>query len=261
MKIPKIIHYCWFGGKPLPESAIKCIESWKKFCPDYEIIEWNESNYDVTKNRYMKEAYECKRWGFVPDYARLDIIYNNGGIYLDTDVEIVKSFDELLTNSAFAGVEQDTNVVAIGLGFGAVKNCETIKKLRDYYDDLSFIKNGEPDLTPAPRINNKVLVELGYVYSDNITKCEDLTIYPSEYFCPQNFNTGKLTVTENTFSIHHYDSSWFSDKEVYSLKLSKKLGKVLPKKFASQLAYFIAQCKYDGFFKALKRTFNKIFKK
>lgn len=261
MKIPKIIHYCWFGGNPLPESALKCVESWKKFCPDYQIIEWNESNYDVTKNRYMKEAYECKRWGFVPDYARLDIIYNNGGIYLDTDVELLKPLDDLLDNEAFAGIEQDSNVVAIGLGFGAVKNCKTIKQLRDYYDNLTFIKNGEPDLTPAPRINGYVLSELGYVFSKNITKCGDLTIYPSEYFCPQNFNTGKLTITDNTYSIHHYDSSWFSDKEFYSLKLSKKLGKVLPKKFASQLAHFVAQCKFDGFFKAVKRSFKKIFRK
>ena len=101
--IPKIIHYCWFGGAELPEKDRKCIESWKKFCPDYQIIEWNENNYDVTKNTYMYQAYQAKKWGFVPDYARLDIIYQHGGIYLDTDVELVKNLDSLLENDAFMG--------------------------------------------------------------------------------------------------------------------------------------------------------------
>ena len=102
--IPKKIHYCWFGGNPLPELAIRCIESWKKYCPDYEIIRWDESNYDVTKNKYMYQAYENKRWGFVPDYARLDIIYNYGGIYLDTDVELLNSLDDLLDQKCFLGI-------------------------------------------------------------------------------------------------------------------------------------------------------------
>ena len=116
--IPKKIHYCWIGGNPLPELAIKCIESWKKYCPDYEIIEWNEKNYDFRKNQFMREAYDEKKWGFVPDYARLDIIYEHGGIYLDTDVEIIKPLDSLLKEQGFAGMEQP-GIVALGLGFGA----------------------------------------------------------------------------------------------------------------------------------------------
>ena len=146
--IPKIIHYCWFGGNPLPPSAEKCIESWKKFCPDYEIRRWDESNYDITKNQYMQEAYQCKKWGFVPDYARLDIIYDHGGIYLDTDVEIIKTFDELLDCVAFGGVEQESPYVALGLGFGAEKGNDIIRQLRDKYDELHFMEDGQMNLTP-----------------------------------------------------------------------------------------------------------------
>ena len=126
--IPKKIHYCWIGGNPLPELAIKCIESWKKYCPDYEIIEWNEKNYDFRKNQFMREAYDEKKWGFVPDYARLDIIYEHGGIYLDTDVEIIKPLDSLLKEQGFAGMEQP-GIVALGLGFGAEPKLPLIKEL------------------------------------------------------------------------------------------------------------------------------------
>ena len=103
--IPKKIHYCWVGGNSKPPLVKKCIQSWKKYCPDYEIIEWNESNYDISKNIYMKQAYEAKKWAFVTDYMRLDIIYEHGGIYLDTDVELIKNIDDLLSNEAFAGIE------------------------------------------------------------------------------------------------------------------------------------------------------------
>ena len=162
--IPKKIHYCWFGGNPLPELAQKCIASWKKYCPDYEIIEWNETNYDITKNNYMNQAYENKRWGFVPDYARLDIIYTHGGIYLDTDVELIKPIDELLTLKAFAGVEQNSEYVALGLGFGAEKEHPTIKALRDYYDTLSFVENGELGLDESDFNKNASLYfrRIGY---------------------------------------------------------------------------------------------------
>ena len=126
--IPKIIHYCWFGNGPIPEKDKKCINSWKKYCSDYKIIQWNEKNYDITKNKYMNQAYQQKKWGFVPDYARLDIIYTYGGIYLDTDVEIIKSFDSLLSNRGFAGFERP-DYVNLGLGFGAEAENIIIKKM------------------------------------------------------------------------------------------------------------------------------------
>lgn len=255
--IPKVIHYCWFGGNPLPESAIKCIESWKKHCPDYEIVQWNETNYDITKNRYMHEAYECKKWGFVPDYARLDIIYEHGGIYLDTDVEIIKSFDDLLGHSVFCGVEQESRFVALGLGFGAEKHNQTIKKLRDQYDRISFLKDGQPDLTPAPRINTAVLEEMGYKFQPGVFTCGDVVIYSSEYFCPQNFITGKTDITENTYSIHHYDASWYSDEARYALELKRKFPKALPRRMGGILATAIAKTKYQGIKACAKWIFKK----
>lgn len=256
--IPKIIHYCWFGGNELPESALNCIKSWKKFCPDYKIIQWNETNYDVTKNRYMYEAYQNMKFGFVPDYARLDIVYTYGGIYLDTDVELIKSFDDLLELNAFCGVEQDSKYVALGLGFGGNKGNKTLRCMLDAYSKMVFIKDGEPDLTPAPKINTKALYSLGYSYRESVFECGDLTIYPSDFFCPQNFETGKLTITANTHSIHHYDSSWYSPVETYALELKRKISKILPKRFSGRIAHFIAQCKYNGISYAIKKTIKKL---
>ncbi|MBQ9880339.1 MAG: glycosyl transferase [Clostridia bacterium] len=212
--IPKIIHYCWVGGAPLPESAKKCIKSWRKYCPDYEIIEWNESNYDFTSVDYMKEAYEAKKWGFVPDYARLDIVYTHGGIYLDTDVEIVKSFDPLLSLSAFAGF-QEGGEVALGLGFGAEAGSPVIKKLMDSYAGRHFISaGGEPDLTPSPRLNTATLVkEYGLRLDGTFQELDGITVFPADYFCPKSFEDGIVRKTKNTYSIHHFDASWYTEKQ------------------------------------------------
>lgn len=255
--IPKIIHYCWFGGNPIPEDAKKCIESWKKYCPDYEIKEWNESNFDVTKNKYMYQAYRAKKWGFVPDYARLDIIYNYGGIYLDTDVEIIKPLDELLNQKGFCGIENGSLCIALGLGFGAEKNDKTIKLLLDSYEKLFFIKNGQPDLTPAPILNEKILKNL-YIKNENIiTHCGTLTVYPTEYFCPMNYDTGEIKITEKTYSIHHYTASWYDKSNLYALELKRKFIKYLPRKIAVILATTISKLKYNGF----RECINWILKK
>ena len=254
--IPKKIHYCWFGGNPLPELALRCIESWKKYCPDYEIIRWDESNYDVTKNKYMHQAYENKRWGFVPDYARLDIIYNHGGIYLDTDVEIIKPIDELLELEAFAGVEQDSKYVALGLGFGAHQGHQTIKQMRDFYNELLFEEKGQLNLTPAPKINNEVLQALGYSFSEKVGNFCSMTIFPSEYFCPVNYHTNELTITEKTYSIHHYTASWYDETQIYALKLKRKLGRYLPRKLAAILATAVAKTKYEGLGVCIKWIFK-----
>lgn len=256
--IPKTIHYCWFGGKPLPESAKRCIESWKKYCPDYQIIEWNDTNYDITKNLYMKEAYECRRFAFVSDYARLDVVYSYGGIYLDTDVELVRAPDALLKLSGFCGVERDSHCVALGQGFGAEKGNPTVKRMLDAYTNAHFIVNGEQDLTPEPKRNTKTLRSIGYTEQTGITTCEAMTIFPAEYFCPKSFETGALFLTENTISIHHYGVSWYSPTERYARALRKKLMRCMPEKLAGHTAYFIAQCKYDGCKKAIKRTVMKV---
>ena len=233
-KIPKIIHYCWVGPAEKPESVKYCIESWKKYCPDYKIIEWNEDNYDFTKNTYMKEAYDEKKWGFVPDYARLDIIYNYGGIYLDTDVELIRNIDELLELEGFFGFE-DTGegefFISCGLGFGTKPKLDIVRALRDYYNNKSFYnEDGSLNLLPSPKHNAFIFKENGFKF-DNLKKdINGIVIFPSEYFCPKIFKTGKTNITKNTFSIHHFTASWMDEKILndieYQRKIYEKYGKV-----------------------------------
>lgn len=215
--IPKIIHYCWIGGKPLPESVRKCIRSWKKYCPDYEIIEWNENNYDFTKNNYMREAFEEKKWGFVPDYARLDIIYTYGGIYLDTDVEIVKSFNDLLELEGFAGFETE-KYVNFGQGFGARKGNSLIKEIMDSYENICFKNDdGVLDLTASPELNTETLEKIGLKRNGEYQSFDGFVFFPPDYFCPKSFEDGIIRTTKNTYSIHHFEASWFT-KEQQELK-------------------------------------------
>lgn len=224
--IPKKIHYCWVGGNPLPTSVKKCIASWKKYCPDYEIIEWNENNYDFTKNQYMKDAYEAKKWGFVPDYARVDIIYHHGGIYLDTDVQIIRNFDSLLICKSFFGFEDDGNnkfYVNLGHGFAGEKENPILKDIMDSYQALSFYNHdGSQNLTPSPILNSTVLEKYGFVMDNHYQSINDNIIYPGDFFDPKSFITGLLSITENTYSIHHYDASWLDEEKNFRKKTEWK---------------------------------------
>lgn len=220
LKIPKIIHYCWFGKTEIPEHLKKYMESWKKHCPDYEIIRWDESNYDISKNRYMKEAYESKKWGFVPDYARIDIVYQYGGIYIDTDVEIIKSFDDLLGSSSFMGYT-DQHDVALGLGFGAEKGNPLLWNMREYYEDKRFIKsNGELDLRMCLEYQYPVLKEWGFSLDGMQEIINGNVIYPREVFNPLGRLGVNTLFTENTHSIHHAEISWESEENRYAYRES-----------------------------------------
>lgn len=231
--IPKKIHYCWFGGNPLPKKDRKCIESWKKYCPDYEIIEWNESNYDLNKNRYMADAYKERKWGFVPDYARFDIIYNHGGFYLDTDVELIKSLDILRENHAYMGFEGEIWVNG-GIGFGAEEGHSVIKGLRDIYDSLSFYQNdGTLNLKPSPYYITDYLESIGLVRDNSEQIINGLHIYPTDYFAAKDYDTGKIYKTSNTISIHQYNASWKTPKQKFVYRLKSTIGK---KKFNRLLA-------------------------
>ena len=232
--IPKIIHYCWFGGSPLPEYAINCINSWKKYCPDYTIKEWNESNFDVNACVYIKQAYENKKWAFVSDYARFWILYNYGGIYLDTDVEIIKPIDSIVHNGAFMGYEAYCNIEFLnpghehlinpGLGMGARKGMEFYKKILDYYDSQKFIKDdGTINIcTVVERVTEQLKKE-EINLDGNITIVNDITIYPEDFFCPLNYANGKLNITDNTVSIHHYETSWQSKKDKFKMSVKRRL--------------------------------------
>lgn len=218
--IPKKIHYCWFGDNPIPDRYKKWMESWRKFCPDYEIIEWNESNYDITKNKYMYQAYQCKKWGFVPDYARLDIIYNEGGIYLDTDVELIRNLDDMLYQKGFAGFESE-GVVAFGLGFGAIKGLPIIRELRDSYDEMEFLlTESTKNLVASPVIQTNFLKKKGLLTNGTFQIIDGLSIYPEKVFCGKHMTSTQIVIDKETRSIHHYDASW-QDSE-YKEKLNKR---------------------------------------
>lgn len=223
--IPKTIHYCWFGRNPKPKSVEKCIKSWKKYCPDYQIIEWNESNYDISKNKYMEQAYQAGKWGFVPDYARLDIILNHGGIYLDTDVQVIRSLDELLAYDAYFGMEQAGAGVNINLGhgFGAIPGHPIVRTLCESYRDWSFLKeDGSFDLTPSPRLNTPVIQHFGFLPVNKTQKKGRCVVFSSEAFAPKNFRTGLTNITPQTYSVHHYDASWYDDSQQANKQLRWK---------------------------------------
>lgn len=210
--IPKKIHYCWFGGNEMPYSNRKCLESWKKYCPDFEIIRWDESNYDVTKNQYMLEAYKAKKWGFVSDYARLDIVYRYGGIYLDTDVELIQGLDWLLNEDAFIGFQRNF-CLGTGLGFGAVKNSEIIKQMREDYTNIYFInEDGTLNLKPCPYYQTEFLKKKGLKCNNLLQRVDVITVFPTDVLDAQGFSGGKIHKTHRTVGVHHYDEGWVEMK-------------------------------------------------
>ena len=210
-KIPPVIHYCWFGGKPLPDLYKRCIESWQRFCPEYEIIQWNEENCNMEECLYTKQAYETKKYGFVPDYFRLKIVYEYGGIYLDTDVELLKSLDDLRHEEAFCGL-QLPGEAAFGLGFGAVKGHRLIGYLLETYSHLRFINSdGSLNETTSPVYQTKDLMKLGMKRGNRQQYLDGMCIYPTEVLSPINIITGTASMTEQTYAIHHFDGSWQSN--------------------------------------------------
>lgn len=212
--IPKIIHYCWFGGKEKPDSVKQCIESWKKYCPDYEIREWNESNFDIQANDYCREAYEAKRWAFVADYARLYVLYEYGGIYMDTDVEVVRPFDPLLNRNGFLCFENDDNV-SIGT-FGVAKHLLLVNDFLQPYKGRHFKRDdGSFDMTTNLKIITQVLVER---YGISLNGKEqvlsgDILVLPMEAFIAKSYLTGWIMRDENTYAIHHYSATWRDAEE------------------------------------------------
>ena len=238
MSIPKVIHYCWFGRGKMPSLAEKCIKSWQKYCPDYEIVCHTEDNFDVTENRYAKEAYKAGKWAFVSDYARLKIIYEQGGIYLDTDVELIKPIDDLLKTGGFMGFD-DNGIIATGLGFAAEKGNELVGAFLKDYDDIPFVlEDGGYDLTPCPDRNTKTAQFLGMDLNKKEQTFMGIRFLPEDYLCPMKYDTGKKIITKNTYSIHHFSASWTSAtakrttfvKRLIGVKLYKKLyGKFLYK--------------------------------
>lgn len=224
MSIPKVIHYCWFGKGKMPALSEKCIKSWKKYCPDYKIVCWNEDNFDINQNKYAKEAYMCGKWAFVSDYVRLKVLYEEGGIYLDTDVELIKPLDKLIEENGFMGFD-DNGLISTGLGFACEKGNELVLKLLQDYDDISFIlPDGTYDTTPCPDRNTKILINLGMDIKNKDQIFMGMHILPEDYLCPMKYYTGKKIITKNTYSIHHFCASWISETSKRTLFIKRIIG-------------------------------------
>ena len=239
--IPKKIHYCWFGGKPLNKLGKKCLESWKKYFPDYEIIEWNESNFDITCCQYVREAYDAKKWAFVSDYARFKILYEQGGVYFDTDVEVIKSFDDILNKGNFMGCENEvfavknglSLAVAPGLGLAVAPGLGLIKEILEDYEKASFLNaDGSLDLTTIVTRTTNILKRHGLQDINRIQTVAEVNIYPREYFCPIDMTTGKIEITPNTYSIHRYAGSWESKESLFRGKVFRFINRTFGKKAA-----------------------------
>lgn len=220
--IQKKIHYCWFGKKQLPKKAQKCIKSWKKYCPDYEIIEWNEDNFDVYQNKYTTKMYQEKKFAFLSDYSRLYIILHEGGFYFDVDVEIIKPLDSLLEHSAFFGFETE-KYVNTGVGFGAEAGNQLVKSMLSEYD---IFLRGDKDTIGCPFLNTKALEKHGLIINGKQQTIDGAVIYPINFFNPYDDPTGKLNITEDTYSIHWFAKSWMDRKTIIRSMIMKPVHRI-----------------------------------
>lgn len=223
--IPKIIHYCWFGRGEKPRLAQKCIASWKKYCPDFEIIEWNEDNFEIEKYPYAKYCYDNKKWAFLSDFARLVVVYQYGGVYFDTDVEMIKSLENLMKYDAFYGFENNAKVNT-GQGFGAVEKHETVEAMLQKYYELKADNEGNYPLVICPALNTEALVPMGLQLNGKYQKVNGAVILPVDYLNPYDDPTGRLNKTENTVSIHWYSKSWMDKKKIIRSMMTKPFHRI-----------------------------------
>lgn len=223
--IPKKIHYCWFGKSEMPSREKRCVASWKKFMPDFELVLWNENNFDVNSTIFTRQAYGFKKFAFVSDYVRLYALLHEGGIYLDTDVEIVKPFHDFIKYNAFGSFETP-NVIQTGV-LGSVPNSELINKLFELYKNKKFVQeDGTLNQTPNTKILTDLLLEEGLLLNNQRQSLPSFELFPTDYFCPINQATQEIIVTENTYCIHYLSGSWLPKKDRYTRTLKVFLGKI-----------------------------------
>ena len=252
--IPKIIHFFFLCGDDYPELVQKCLESWKEKLPDYEIKCWTTENFNVNICRYTKEAFLARKYAFVSDYVRLYALYTEGGIYLDSDIEVLKSFDDLLENSAFTGFEKRNQIAA--WIFGSEKGNTIFKEFLDYYKDKPFVlSDGRYDMTPNPIPITEICMKHGLIVDGTKQKLDSIMIYPQDYFCPYNRAIEKLNITKNTYTIHYFNGSWIDENKkqiIFNRKeIIKKYGKI-----AGYIYYGYGVWKTEGFGKMIKELFR-----
>ncbi len=221
--IPKVIHYCWFGRGQMPKLALKCIESWKKYCPDYEIKEWNEDNFDLDLYPYVREAYDARKFAFVTDVVRLYALYHEGGIYMDTDVEVIKPLDSLLAYDAVSGFESPTQIPT---GLMASRDGHPLfKELLDEYNGIHFVRpDGTLDITTnVIRISNTCR-EYGLRLDNTLQTVRGFTLLPKDFLCPIEHEGHRLVLTPNTLCIHHFAGSWVTGKALWKKRVARLLG-------------------------------------
>ena len=255
--IPKQIHYCWFGGNPLDEKSQRCIDSWKRFFPDYEIIRWDESNFDITQHPFIKDAYAHKKWAFVSDVARLIVVYQNGGLYFDTDVEVIASYEDILAESptGFFGFEV-TGFVNSGLGFAAQKGDPFLSDIIEKYKTIGFSDNLENlEKIACPIIMTDVMKEQGYSVEDKFQVFRDYNIYPTNYFSPLDYKTGRLKIRKKTHAIHYGNASWNDEYSRKMKAIMQRYNRLFGAKLGEKL-YGIHSCiKKEGFLDYVRRHF------
>ena len=211
--IPKIIHYCWFGRGPMPELALKCIDSWHKFMPDYEYTLWNEDNFDIHCNAYVREAYKARKFAFVTDYVRLFALYTEGGIYMDTDVEVLKPYDDLLNLPAFTGYEGSKYLPPVTGTMASEAGGKWVREQLASYDDAHFLKpDGSLDLTTNTARISGIMKAGGFIQDGKKQVYKDMHVFPVEYFCPRQ-TTGEILITSNTYCDHHFMGTWGETKK------------------------------------------------
>lgn len=256
--IPKILHYVWLGERPLPEKFKNYIDGWKKVMPDYEIKEWNENNFDLSVCGFAKEALECGKFAFASDFIRVAVLKEYGGIYLDIDVEVLKPFDSLLSDSLFLGFENDGHVES------AVIGCEPdhplINTMYSYYMKASFVINGKENITPNVIYLTYFLKRDYGLIIDPVTQRlkstdgSEAAVYSTEYFSPLDFNTQKKHTTENSYAVHHFANSW-SPK---SLKATQRFVNGVRKVFGRRFFRWVLKIYSDSECKKAEKYINSL---
>ena len=223
MSIPKIIHYCWFGEAPLTRRMEQCLESWRTYCPDYKIQCWNEQNAPIEDNLYAQQAYAAKKWAFVSDYVRVKCLVAYGGIYLDTDVELLKPLDSFLLHQGFLGYESERRI-GTSLMAAQPQHPLMLALMQDYENRTFVASDGTYDYTTNVEVVTKLLVDKGLSQNNKRQDIADLSIYPFDFFSPKSLDTGKISITDNTCTIHHFCASWMPLKSRVHTRIAQLIG-------------------------------------